>query len=73
MFLRRVKLLVSALVCCLVLTPVLVQAKDEAPLSYENVAMGVKINCPDSWSITPGDKVQQALSKGVADLRTLNL
>ena len=68
MLFNRAKIFVFSLVLCLALGPTFVQAKDEAPLSYENVEMGVKINCPDSWFITPGDKVQQALAKGIADL-----
>ena len=57
-------------VFCLVLMPVLIFAA--TPTSYENEALGVKISAPEGWFVTPGDKVQQTLNKGVDELKTLD-
>lgn len=54
---------------CLVLMPLFVFAA--TPLSYENEALGVKINAPQGWFITSGDKVQQTLNKGLDEITSL--
>jgi hypothetical protein len=57
---------------CLVLIPVFAFAQAAHQLSYENEAMGVKMSAPAGWFMTSGNKVQQALAKGVGDLTSLD-
>ena len=74
MILYRAKIFVFSLVFSLAFIPSIVLAQDQAPqtpLSYENVAMGIKIVGPTSWFANSGDKVQQAATKSVSEITNL--
>lgn len=74
MILRRAKIFVFSLVFSLVFIPLIALAQDQAtqaPLSYENEAMGIKFSGPTGWFVNSGDKVQQAATRSVSELTNL--
>jgi len=68
----KAKKVLGVLSVMLVLLPAFIFAQEASLLSYENEAMGVKISGASGWFMTTGDKVQQALAKGVGELTSLD-
>ncbi len=67
---KMIKILMGTVFClCCITKYVFAQTQDS--LTYENDAMGIKIAGPEGWFITPGEKVEKAVSKAAGDLTTL--